>query len=57
LRYLVAVLAGGLFAAPPTVDDLLKLKGIGGAIISLDGRYVAYSVTGLSRRRAAGLGS
>jgi dipeptidyl aminopeptidase/acylaminoacyl peptidase len=29
----------------PTIDDLLNLKNIGGAAISPDGKYVAYTVT------------
>ncbi|MDD1713556.1 MAG: hypothetical protein LUQ69_10365, partial [Methanoregulaceae archaeon] len=32
-------------AGVPTVDDLLNLKSIGGATISPDGKYIAYSVT------------
>jgi dipeptidyl aminopeptidase/acylaminoacyl peptidase len=32
-------------AGVPTIDDLLNLKSIGGAAISPDGKYVAYSVT------------
>ena len=29
----------------PTIDDLLNLKSVGGAAISPDGRYVAYTLT------------
>jgi hypothetical protein len=34
-----------LVAGVPTIDDLLNLKTARGAVISPDGRYVAYSVS------------
>ena len=36
-------LAAAAHAAAPTIDGLLNLKGIGGAVISPDAKYVAYS--------------
>jgi dipeptidyl aminopeptidase/acylaminoacyl peptidase len=47
---LAALLAGAVpgvaaDARVPTIDDLLTLKTVGGALISPDGRFVAYTVT------------
>jgi dipeptidyl aminopeptidase/acylaminoacyl peptidase len=32
-----------IWCAPPTLEQLIRLRGIGGAAISPDGRYVAYT--------------
>jgi len=37
-------LALSAFGADPSIDDLLKLRTAGGAVISPDAKYVAYTV-------------
>ncbi len=51
LAMIVILCAGAAAAIPaqekrvPTIDDLLQLKSVGGAVISPNGRWVAYTVT------------
>jgi dipeptidyl aminopeptidase/acylaminoacyl peptidase len=40
----LALASAGLWAGVPTIDDLLNLKSAGGAVISPDGRWVAFSI-------------
>ena len=42
---LLGCLAVAQGARVPTIDDLLNLKSVGGAVISPDGKYVAYGLT------------
>lgn len=43
IRVVSFVFAAAVFAAPPTLQQLIELRTIGGAQISPDGRYVAYT--------------
>ncbi|HLK63649.1 MAG TPA: S9 family peptidase [Bryobacteraceae bacterium] len=46
--FAVLLFGCGVFAATPvvpTIDQSLSMKSVGGAVISPDGRYVAYAVT------------
>src|ERR1044072_3948658 len=45
LSAIVSVASGQAGRHVPTIDELLTLKSIGGAQISPDGKYVAYTVT------------
>ncbi len=40
---LLSALPLTLWCAPPTLEQLIQLRAIGGAVISPDGRYVAYT--------------
>jgi dipeptidyl aminopeptidase/acylaminoacyl peptidase len=46
MRVLLSLFAMSLSAQTPTIDQSLNLKSAGGARISPDGRFVAYSVSG-----------